>query len=101
MVGEQRALLLQEVEQVRHLLEVRGNVRRVTREVYVVELHEDHVLHIASQPAAGRGRSVAGLVGKPWGGYQPGDEDGDDEQDEPTHGQTSPLEQWPAVTSHA
>jgi hypothetical protein len=44
VVGEERPIALQEVEQVRHLLEVRGDVRVVAVVVRVVELDLDHVL---------------------------------------------------------
>jgi hypothetical protein len=42
--GEQRALLLQEVEQARHLLEIRWNVGIVASEMHIVELDVDYVL---------------------------------------------------------
>src|SRR5947209_10116224 len=47
MIGEQRTVALDKVEQVRHLLQVRWNVRVVTREVGIVELNVDNVLNIA------------------------------------------------------
>src|SRR5207237_6181216 len=44
VVGEQGPVGAQKVEQVRHLLQVRGDVGSVTVEMGVVERHVDHVL---------------------------------------------------------
>src|SRR5207248_1239176 len=46
---ENRAVLLQEVEQVRHLLEIGGHVRVVPREVDIVEDEVDDVLDAVSE----------------------------------------------------
>ena len=44
---KQRAVPLEEVQQVRHLLEVGRDIRAVAPEVRVVELQVDHVLDLA------------------------------------------------------
>jgi len=41
MIGEQRAFLLQKVQQARHLFEVGWNVRDVAAEMNIVELDVD------------------------------------------------------------
>ena len=43
MVGEERPLAFEEVQQVRHLLQVGGNVGIIANEVRVIELHVDYV----------------------------------------------------------
>ena len=48
-IREHRAVLLQEVEQVRHLLQIGGHVRVVPREVDVVEDEVDDVLDAVSE----------------------------------------------------
>jgi len=64
IVREQRAVALDEVEQVRHLLEVRRHVRVVTPEVGVVELDVDDVLDVVAGrlQVAGARRSDDGCV---------------------------------------
>ena len=44
VVRHQYTVVLDEIEQVRHLLEIRGDVGVVPSEVRVVELDVDHVL---------------------------------------------------------
>src|ERR1700730_16666540 len=44
MVGEKRALLLQEMQQVGHLLKIRRHVRIVAAQMDIVELNVDDVL---------------------------------------------------------
>jgi hypothetical protein len=44
MVGEKRALPLQEMRQVRHLLKIRRYVRVVAAQMDIVELNVDDVL---------------------------------------------------------
>ena len=57
VVGEQRAVAADEVQQVRHLLEVRRDVPVVPQEVRVVELDLDDVLDaVGERAAAGRRR---------------------------------------------
>lgn len=57
MICQERAVTLHEVEQIRHLLQIRRDVGIVAREMYVVELQIEDVLDIAigSQLATGRG----------------------------------------------
>src|SRR5262249_21516336 len=65
VVGD-RAVALQEAQQVGHLLQVGGHVRVVTREVRVVELDVDDVLDRALrrlQLAPGGGRAGSSLAG--------------------------------------
>ena len=47
VVREQRAVLADKVQQVRHLFEVRGHVRVVAGEVHIVKLDVDHMLDLA------------------------------------------------------
>src|SRR5262249_16711111 len=46
MIRVKHAVVLDEVEQIRHLLQVGRHIRVVTREVNVVELHVDHMLDL-------------------------------------------------------
>ncbi len=67
VIGEQHPVALNKVEQVRHLLKVRGNVGVVTREMGVVELDVNYMLNIAFcrvELATTRGISNAALVSK-------------------------------------
>jgi hypothetical protein len=59
VVRVERPVALHEVQQVRHLLEIRGDVRVVPLEVHVVELEVDDVLDLSV---------VAELTGRPRGG---------------------------------
>ncbi len=45
VIGEQRAIVLNKVKEMGHLLKIRGNVGIVTGEVGVVELDGDHMLN--------------------------------------------------------
>jgi len=49
VVGEQGAVVADEVEQARHLLEIGGDVRVVAAEMRVVELDVDDVLDVAAR----------------------------------------------------
>ena len=62
VVREQRAVAADEVEQVRHLLEIRRDVAAVPQEMRVVELNRDDVLDAVREVAvaAGRRRRAAG-----------------------------------------
>ena len=44
MIGEKRPLAFEEVQQMRHLFQVGGNVGIIANEVRVIELHVDYVL---------------------------------------------------------
>jgi len=56
MIGEQRAFLLQKVQQARHLFEVGWNVRNVAAEMNIVELDVDYVLDAVAELACLRPR---------------------------------------------
>jgi hypothetical protein len=58
VVGEQRAVVREEVPQRGHLLEVRRHARGVAREVRVVELQDDDVLDLAAGAEVARGRRL-------------------------------------------
>jgi len=47
VIAQQHAVAFDEVEQVRHLLQVRRDIRVVPGEVRVVELNVDYVLDLA------------------------------------------------------
>jgi hypothetical protein len=51
VVGQERSVVLEEVEQVRHHLQVGRDVGVVTEEVHVVEADLDHVLDAVAQMA--------------------------------------------------
>jgi len=46
VVGKQRAVAVNKIEQVRHLLEIGGNVWVVPQEMHVVKDDEDDVLDV-------------------------------------------------------
>jgi len=46
VVGKQRAVAVNKIEQVRHLLEIGWNVRVVPQEMHVVKDDEDDVLDV-------------------------------------------------------
>ena len=54
VVREHRSVALDEVEQVRHHLQVRRNVRVVPEEMHVVERELDHVLDAVAELTRGR-----------------------------------------------
>ena len=60
VVGQQDAIAVQEIEQVRHLLEVGGNVRVITGEMDVVEMYIDDVLDSAPRGIQGAGLALQG-----------------------------------------
>src|SRR5581483_85502 len=47
VIREQRAIVLDKVEQIRHLLQIRRNVGVVAREMRIVELDADDVLNVS------------------------------------------------------
>jgi uncharacterized protein YlzI (FlbEa/FlbD family) len=49
MIRGKRAVVFEKIQQVRHLLEVRGDVRVIAGEMYVVELNVDHVLDVSAR----------------------------------------------------
>ena len=48
MIRIERAVLRDEVQQMRHLLQVGGNVRVIPRKVNIVELNVDYMLDLAA-----------------------------------------------------
>ena len=98
IVREQRAVAANEVEQVRHLLEVGWNVRVVTKEVRVVELDVDHMLDVVAggrELAAGGGKPSTGAraVRPHFRGRQSSGNEACDQKD-PEESQASPLHNY-------
>ncbi len=51
VIGGERAVVHEEIEEMGHLLQVRGNVRVIAGEVNVVELNVDDVLDVSASRA--------------------------------------------------
>jgi hypothetical protein len=56
MVGQKRPVSFEEVEQIRHLLEVGRNVRVVAAKMNIVELNVDDVLDAVAEVTLRQGR---------------------------------------------
>jgi hypothetical protein len=52
MIGQEGALPFEKIEQIRHLLEIRGDIGVVAAQMHVVKLDMNDVLDPASKPAA-------------------------------------------------
>jgi len=62
VIGEQHSVALEELQQIGHLLQIRGHVRVIAAQVHVVELDLDHVLEARGEPA-GRLLRIVAVVG--------------------------------------
>jgi hypothetical protein len=60
VIGEDRALLLKEIQQVGHLFEVGRHVRIIAAQMHIVELDIDYVLDAVGEMALRGGRCGVG-----------------------------------------